>query len=637
MSWRIIAIAGILLGGCSTSLSFFPNPVWTMGGLEKLQEYSTLEGPHGKMLSFDGVDDIVSQLAPYGEMDSISLEIFAYPMEPENVFVKRGVYVETVLDIFQVGYNYDDNTYYCNFFRQSVVGEAKVPLEKWRHVVCTYTGKELQVFENGVLLGEVLYTMGEEFPNDGVISLGSNIAKNAKRMYSVYLGEVRLYYDALHPEHVEELFAVYKEHFNNDWVPPSPEKAAAEFTDIVAYEAIDATALRVERVATGVISPTRIAFSPDGAFMLVTQLTGEVLLFTREEGNSWKQQEQPYFTAAPLGVKGERGMTSVFFSHAFNASSNKEEDKDIFFTFQIYSEDRAQFVNRVVRTTFTKQDGVRIASNPVVIYEGAQPAAPAHQVQEGISFSYEGAPHILVIFSDAFSPAASTNLAANSIGKMLLMQRDGTDPLGPRPWPKYPKTQSIGIRNPYSISMLPKQVDPLRRIMGVENGNLGLDRIWLLELIDFGHEVDAKMNLGWKGDDLAPTWISVEDQNSPTPIKNEGVLVTLPHGYSPNGLDFHPGKGMFPPQKEGETTVLVSYLGRFRSTDTEYKGIAAGTLTNLSNQAGLELQPIIQRTAESEKQYGSPLDVVVDPITKDIYFGDIIRGEIYVGIILPQE
>ncbi|HKY62789.1 MAG TPA: PQQ-dependent sugar dehydrogenase [bacterium] len=386
--------------------------------------------------------------------------------------------------------------------------------------------------------------------------------------------------------------------------------------------------------------PTRLKISPDGSLMLVAELGGKVHAFNRIN-DTWVRQSAPFIEVSlgGLSIEEERGMTGLFFGLDFDPNSPDALRRDLFLTYQFF--DGADFVNRVARMTVNRSGGDWVAGGFTVIYEGPDPinsASPigAHQIQDGLSLSYEGLPHLLVAIGDGFFPASATDESKESLGKILLMQRDGSPAPGDRPFAN-DFLQAKGIRNVYSMALLPEELDPRRRVLGVENGAGFQDRIWLLELIDFGHETDLGINLGWNGNDSAPSWESISDFNTPGPFDTEGVLRLLEPPVSPTGLALHPGRGIVsaPPN---QAAFVAAYFGPTFCTGENCPGkeIVVGSLGNFGNQPTIDnLSTIVRRSAAGREELGNPTALAVDPLSGDILFADIVTGEIDRIVVFP--
>jgi len=381
------------------------------------------------------------------------------------------------------------------------------------------------------------------------------------------------------------------------------------------YEGIIPNTIKVSTIDKSLKFPTRIKFTPDGKHMLVAELQGKVQAYTRING-SWTKQETPFYDLGNINVTGERGLTGLFLG----------TQNDVFLTYQQF--ENGKFLNKITRVTLTEQKGTIAGTSAQNIYTSKEQSWSAHQIHDGIAFEYEGKPHILVTLGDGWKPEDAQKPEIEGHGKILLMQRDGTDPLGKRPYPESPKVQAIGIRNVYGILMLPEELDNRRRVLGAENGHYNNDRIWLAEIIDFGHEEDQPVNLGYKGATTGQEWISFLDVNTPGPIDQEAVLQIIEPVASPTSISLHQGKGIIPKPQPGEAVFIMAYYGTTGDTNNTRKQIVMGELYNLRNQPGLKTTPIIQRTEKAIGTYGNLVAAEVDPLTGNIYFSDIMTGEL---------
>lgn len=404
------------------------------------------------------------------------------------------------------------------------------------------------------------------------------------------------------------------------------------------YEAVSPGTLKILKLDQ-VSLPTRLKISPDGSLMFVSELSGKVHVFDRVN-DSWVRQASPFMeiNLGGLDISEERGMTGLFFGVDFDADSSDPLRRDLFVTYQFL--DGSDFVNRISRVTVSRSAGQWIAENAEMIYEGPNPLNQtypigAHQIQDGFSVDYEGSAHLLVSIGDGFLPATATDESFESLGKILLMKRDGSPAAGARPFAN-PYLQGKGIRNVFSMAILPEALDPRRRVLGLENGSDFQDRIWLLELIDFGHETDAGINLGWNGNDQDLSWTSIPDLNTPGAFSTQGVLRLISPTVAPTSLALHPGRGLIAPPP-GQVGFVATLFGPTFCTGTcSGKQIVAGSVGNFGNQPGIDnFFPIVKRSSVDPSALSNPIALDVDPQSGDLFFADIVSGEIDRVVIFP--
>lgn len=435
-------------------------------------------------------------------------------------------------------------------------------------------------------------------------------------------------HDSLKPETTYSAQVRYLDVEGNlsEWSTPIFFTTGAASDTTIEYEEVIPNSFDISLIANELGPITRIKFTPDGQFLLVSYLYGPIDIFTRN-GSEWVKQEIPFFDLGDLGTTGERGITGLFLGAEFDAASPDLERRDVFVAYQAFN--GTTFKNRITRVTFQQQGELYVGTNGTLIYESPQSTGSAHQIQDGIGFLYEGASHFLVSVGDGFAPEEALDPTVEGNGKLLLMQRDGSDPLGARPFPSgASKVQAIGVRNAYGIAMAPETIDPRQRILGVENGNGTDDRIWFVEAVDFGHEVDGQVSLGYTGADNDPTWTTVEDVNTPGPTKNEAVLSLLGI-VSPTSVAYHPGAGVIPPSSPSQASFIAAYFGPSPDSlgGSSDSSINLLVVDNLSGQPTISLTKVVQRVAGTTFSGLTALDV--DTSTGEFCFGDLLSGKLY--------
>ncbi len=387
------------------------------------------------------------------------------------------------------------------------------------------------------------------------------------------------------------------------------------------------------------VAPTRIKISPDGALMFVAELGGKVWLYQKNSGR-WVKQQAVFYDSGEIGanLSDQRGMTGLFFGATFDWTSANPLHREIFLTYEQLV--GAEYFNRISRVTLSVQGMDIVATDAQQIYQAPEPVPSpglgSHQIQDGIGLEYEGAPHLLVSIGDGFIGADALDETKEGRGKFLLMQRDGSDPLGARPFSR-PKIQAIGARNVYGMVMLPDSLDPKRRVLALENGNATNDRIWLLELLDFDHAVDAALSLGYTGSDEEETWTTVPDLNNPGPPQLQGALKIINPVEAPVCVSLHPGAGIIPPAGENQAVFVATFFGKTLGTTDHGRAVMLGIIDQLDSQPELSsLSRIIQRTPAAVGEFGNPLALDVDPSSGDLLFADVVTGELHQAVMLDQ-
>src|SRR3972149_4746515 len=170
--------------------------------------------------------------------------------------------------------------------------------------------------------------------------------------------------------------------------PKAPTQSA------LLYEAL-LPSWQVQRIASNLIAPTRIRITPDGKYMLVTQITGELLAF-KKDSSSWNSQ--PILLAkVDTGSEGfppeEAGLVGITFSHNFDENGT---------AFLLYSQKKDEkYFNKIAKTTLKENFlGKLIASQLVEIFEANIEGNVAHQITDALGVLYNNEPHLLVLIGE---------------------------------------------------------------------------------------------------------------------------------------------------------------------------------------------------------------------------------------------
>lgn len=383
---------------------------------------------------------------------------------------------------------------------------------------------------------------------------------------------------------------------------------------------------KIRKIHSGLGPITRLRVSEDGTLLLAPLLTGEVLAFNRS-ATSWRKQKDPLVKIDTKfnGLPTENGLLDVVFSADFDetgeifllyASLEKADDPNTPTSEQIIK-------NFIARSKITLAEGTWQAEEPVVIFEANTQAGSAHQIQSGLGVMIEDESHLLFTVGDGFKAENAQDLRAEA-GKMLLITREGLNPKGPRPYPNFPKIQAIGFRNPPDFAFNPKDSDG--RIALVDTGPDENDKIVYAKLIDLNSKPVSRVNLLWSGT-AKSAGLAIPDRNSK--VKNSAVYHWVPT-YTPTNIVFHPGKGKLPVSEDEKSTILVSLFGTTGQTgkDARAREIWLGVL-DYAGEPSVSWRPFIIRSGRGFSEKGHPIGLVLDPLTNDLLFADIIEGSIY--------
>lgn len=379
----------------------------------------------------------------------------------------------------------------------------------------------------------------------------------------------------------------------------------------------------LERLADNLGPIIRTEFSPDGRVLLVGRLSGEVLVFERDgtDPTVWHAQAEPVVTistAFPGFPPDENGLAGIAFAADYAASS------EVFFAYTIKL-DSGLFRNRVAKMKLVEAAGGWRGEELTDIFEANAPTAASHQIQDIEGVLVQEQSHVLFLVGEGFKAERALSLTEEA-GKLMLIQRDGQDPVGVRPYPDSPKLQAIGIRNAPDLAINP--YDPARRLAILDTGHDNYDRLMYGKFLDETGAVLTGITLGWDGstESLAA---DRSDPNSPgTP---NAILYRWDPTETATNVVFHPGKGRIDPATDDEMTILVSLFGRTGLTDTDRgRKIVRAKLDLSQDQPVLgDWEPFVVRSKQGANELGHPLALELDPVTSNLVFADILEGALY--------
>lgn len=399
--------------------------------------------------------------------------------------------------------------------------------------------------------------------------------------------------------------------------------------EVLPYEFVDASDGTIRRIATDLGPVTRIKFTPDGKYMLVGLLQGEVHAFLRDPEGEWVKQEGPIVTVKtsfPGFPPEENGLTGMALAADYATSG------EIFLTYAAQAGE-GDFRNRVARATLTDADGKLTGSEATDIFEANAKTSSSHQIQAINGILVEGTSHAIFQLGEGFQAARANDLTQEA-GKVMLIQRDGKDPLGPRPFKNQPKIQAIGLRNPPEMTI--NELDPEKRIGIADTGAGKNDRFIYAKLIDLVNGKAVKgLEFGWAGNDVPDLADKRPDPN--VAGNTDSVVYRWDPTHTATNLVFHPGKGAIPTSTNDQTSVLVSLFGPtgeagFNEDGTKKVGreIWLGNL-KLGTNPSVTWEPFIVRSEAFIAELGHPIGLERDPQTNDLIFADILEGALYSG------
>ncbi len=363
---------------------------------------------------------------------------------------------------------------------------------------------------------------------------------------------------------------------------------------------------------------TSIEITPDGSTMFVTTLPGTVWVYEKS-GSEFVRATEPFFeleTGQPGFPEKEAGLTGIILGVDFETSG------DVFLTHCAVDTD-GTMRNRVTRVTSSapaNAQGQLTGTDAELIFEANTPAGIAHQIQDGVALFVEGLPHILFPLGEGFEAANALDPSKES-GKLILIQRDGSDPSGSRPFADSPTVQAIGIRNAPNLTINQKT----GKVAILDTGTTVNDRFLYGTVVDENGFNSQVLSFNWDGTDESLTAAAPDRYLDSAPNM-------LLHRWSPTetavNVLFYEHQGL-PALPQGEQYVLVTLFGQTGNPANEPgKKILLGTLTH-GVQDTIEFSDFIVRAPSAEGTEGNPLGLAVDPSDGTIYFGDLFEQRIY--------
>ncbi len=195
------------------------------------------------------------------------------------------------------------------------------------------------------------------------------------------------------------------------------------------------------QIATGLTSPTAMAFAPDGR-LFVCQQAGQLRVI-----KNGALLATPFVTLT-VNSSGERGLLGVAFDPNF-ATNN--------FIYVYYTATTPAIHNRVSR--FTANGDVALAGSELAILDLENLGATNHN-GGAIHFGPDG---MLYVAVGENANSANSQSLGNRLGKLLRINSDGTIPANPTTFPGIAGSTSglnqaiwsVGLRNPYTFTFNP--------------------------------------------------------------------------------------------------------------------------------------------------------------------------------------
>ncbi|MGH9929278.1 MAG: PQQ-dependent sugar dehydrogenase [Pyrinomonadaceae bacterium] len=310
-------------------------------------------------------------------------------------------------------------------------------------------------------------------------------------------------------------------------------------------------------IASGLTSPTAMAFTPDGR-LFVCQQGGQVRVI--KDGILLA----PPFVTVTTTTSGERGLLGVAFDPDFVNNQ---------FVYVYYTATTPTIHNRVSRFT---ANGDVAAGGETPIIDLNNLSATNHN-GGAIHFGPDGK---LYIAAGENAVAANSQTVANLLGKILRINSDGSIPAdNPTTFPGIVGSPSginaaiwsVGLRNPYTFTFQP-----------------GTGRMFIN---DVGQSTWEEINDGIAGSNYG--WSICEGFCSPPNVNYRDPLFQYGHGTSSTtgcaitgGAFYNPSNVNFPSDYVGKYFYAEFCSGWIRRFDPD-TGTATGFATGISNPVDL--------------------------------------------------
>lgn len=309
------------------------------------------------------------------------------------------------------------------------------------------------------------------------------------------------------------------------------------------------------QVASGLLNPTAMQFSPDGR-LFVCEQAGRLRVI-----KNGALLPSPFITLT-VNASGERGLLGIAFDPNFSSNN---------FLFLYYTVATAPIHNRISR--FTANGDVVVPGSELIIFELDNLSATNHN-GGAIHFGPDGKLYAGV-GENAVGPNAQT--LTNLLGKMLRINSNGTipsdNPFFTSPSDKNGAIWALGLRNPFTFAFQP-----------------GTGRMFIN---DVGETTWEEINDGIAGSNYG--WPITEGQ-TPDP-RFRSPIFSYTHGSTgttgcaiAGGTFYNPPVQQFPTHYVGDyffADLCSGWIRRFHPSSQTAEGFATG----ISNPVDLKVSP----------------------------------------------
>jgi len=299
--------------------------------------------------------------------------------------------------------------------------DITMPTDRFMHIVGTFDGSKVRVYEDGKLLGESQFK-GNYTADPGVpMRIGSAAYCASCNRWSGMIDDMRMYNRTLDDQEVKQLNSL--------------SDVSAGLVGNWKFDGNTDDALGKNN-GTGNTMVTSMKFAPDGRLFFDEKNTGEIRIMTPDG----KILDKPFASVQDVYVSWEQGMLGLTLDRDFETNHYVY----VYYTALVDTEkgDGGKVINRVLR--FTEKDNV--GTDMKVLLDNI-PASRGFHSGGALAMGPDGKLYITVGDATEHIFAQDPSIV---IGKVLRINTDGTIPAD-NPYPNSP-VYTIGHRNMYGIT-----------------------------------------------------------------------------------------------------------------------------------------------------------------------------------------
>jgi glucose/arabinose dehydrogenase len=395
-------------------------------------------------------------------------------------------------------------------------GKVEIPSNEFVHIVGTFNGSKIRIFENGELANEgsfegILGNTSYANPFNRAtfhklpLKVGTGSYCNSCFLWTGAIDELRIYNKTITESEVKILFDV-------DGLSDIEPKSDG----LIGYWNFEETLNNLANNLNGRVSTliSSIVAAPDGRLFFAEKNTGHIRIMKNE-----KVLDTPFAVISDHYVDAEQGLLGLAIDPHF-------KDNRFLYLYYTYEDSISnEPFNRIIRLTDDGHD--RALENPTVILDRIPASRGFHS---GGALAFGSDDKLYATVGDAALGGTLPQDPASLLGKVLRMNRDGTIP-SDNPFPGSP-VYTIGHRNMYGIAF--------------DNNGLGL-------LTENGPSLYDELNVIEKGGNYGYPTFQRPDQapelasSSITPVRSYKQIIAPTQAifYDANNTQYLTNKFLF--------------------------------------------------------------------------------------------